>query len=72
MKKILLLTAMVMLAVTSCLKFEEPKSLAPSTVNAPEIVISAVGDSTFTATITPASGTNFYSFATFLHKPYPF
>lgn len=63
MKKILLLTAMVMLAVTSCLKFEEPKSLAPSTVNAPEIVISAVGDSTFTATITPASGTNFYSFA---------
>lgn len=63
MKKILLLTAMVMLAVTSCLKFEEPKSLAPSTVNAPEIVISAVGDSTLTATITPASGTNFYSFA---------
>ncbi|MBO5804405.1 MAG: hypothetical protein J6R25_04950 [Bacteroidales bacterium] len=63
MKKILLLAAMVMLAVTSCLKFEEPKSLAPSTVNAPEIVISAVGDSTFTATITPASGTNFYSFA---------
>lgn len=63
MKKILLYTALVLLSVSSCLKFEEPTSLAVQSAGAPTIEVSAVGDSTFTATVTPAAGTNFYAYA---------
>lgn len=63
MKKILLYTALVLLSVSSCLKFENEASVKPVTTSAPTIEISAVGDSTFTATVTPAAGTNFYSYA---------
>lgn len=63
MKKILLYIALVMVSVSSCLKFEDADSLAPSTTNAPTVAVSAVGDSTFTVTVTPASGTGFYAYA---------
>lgn len=63
MKKILLYTAIVLLSVTSCLKFEEPKSLEVVNAGAPAVEVSGVTENTFTATITPAAGTNFYAYA---------
>lgn len=63
MKKILLYAAMVLLSVTSCLKFEEPKSLEVVNAGAPAVEVSGVTENTFTATITPAAGTNFYAYA---------
>lgn len=63
MKKILLYAAMVLLSVTSCLKFEEPTSLEVQSAGAPTIEVSGLTENTFTATITPAAGTNFYAYA---------
>lgn len=63
MKRLFLYITLVVLSVTSCLKFEDAEPLSKVTTGAPTIEISAVGDSTFTATVTPAAGTNFYSYA---------
>lgn len=63
MKKYLISLSAVLLLVASCTKFKDEASQPVIVTDAPTITISAIGDSTFTATITSTEGTGFYSYA---------
>lgn len=63
MKKCFIILTAVALAAVGCIKFEPETNLAPDTVATPAISVDNVADQGFTVTITPASGTGFYSYA---------
>jgi len=63
MKKYLLIIASALLALAACTRFEDEASLAVVEAGTPSITVNSVGDTDFKATISPQSGTGFYSYA---------
>lgn len=63
MKKYLIILSAAFLALTGCMQFEPETVLDKDSVSTPSITVDAVKDQGFTVTISPASGTGFYSYA---------
>lgn len=70
MKKYLISISAAILALVGCMQYEyevdAPEAVV--TTEAPSIVISAIKDSSFVATITPAEGTGFYCYVVLADK----
>ena len=69
MKKYLFIIASALLALAACTKFEDEKSLEVVNVGAPSITVNSVGDTDFKATVSPQTGTGFYSYAVLKGEP---
>lgn len=63
MKKYLIILSAAVFAAAGCMQFEHDVPVDEEYVDAPTITINEVGDEGFTATITPVSGTGYYSYA---------
>lgn len=62
-KYLIILSAALLAATTGCMQFEHDVPVDEVYVDAPTITVNSVEDDGFTVTITPATGTGYYSYA---------
>ena len=68
-RNILAVLSVALLAIAGCAKFEHETPADPIKVSAPAISITPIDDYSFEATISPVSGTGFYSYAVLKGEP---